>query len=67
MNDYIKKALDASQNDKVITLDECKEHVRARLTEISDTGTGDEPWNEGYTQAMLDVFNLMHCTSTWDK
>ncbi len=44
-----------------VTLDSCIDNVKQRILDRSEK----DSWNQGYTQALLDIHNLLTGTETW--
>ena len=72
IDEYIKRTIDNRNNtsyiiDNNVTLDSCKDNMIKRLNKKMNIDYKDDDWNKGYTQAMIDVFNLMNGHETWDN
>ena len=65
--EYIEQTLRINTSrlmDKNVALDSSIEKIKQRLVTRS-TESLDSDWDNGYTQAMIDIYNLLNGVEVW--
>ena len=70
-NEYIEQTLRINTSrlmDKNVTLDDSIEKIKERLlVRSSDSENLDNDWDQGYSQCMIDIYQLLNGVVIWEN